>query len=313
MTQKPPAGAGRPASAFVVWLAAACAGLSCGSPAPSNGHPVTSRLITATNGGTAATPNGKLKVTIPPGALQRDTSITIQQIDSPGSGSIGPVYEIGPTGTLFQRPVTLAFSFSGLSLGGADPTTLHVATYAGGTWVPVTSQVDRASSLVTGQITHLSQWTLIVYTSSVLPPEPDASTGGDMDGGADAPSGAGGEGGADGGAKDAAAGSGGGKGGSGGGGSTGAAGSGQGGSGAAGTSGAAGSSAGSGGATGGSGGVAGGSGGAAGDSSQGGSGGAAGDTGQGGAGGSGGDTGQGGAAGQDDAGTADGDQDSAFA
>src|SRR5262249_1972475 len=141
------------------------------------------------------TANGKLKVVIPRDALKQDTAITIRQIDPPAAGAIGPVYEIGPTGTLFQRTVTLAFSFAGLSLDGADPMTLHVATFSGGKWVPVVSAVDRGNSIVTGQITHLSIWSLMVYTDVVVPPEPDASTGGDMDGGADAPTGQGGSGG----------------------------------------------------------------------------------------------------------------------
>ncbi len=209
--------AGLRASAVAVWLTAACAGLSCGSPASSSGRPVTTQFIVAAAGGQASTSTGTFRVQVPPGALKVDGAITIQQVDPPAPGALGPVYDVGPTGTLFQRPVTLSFSFAGLSLAGVDPTTLHVATLSGGKWVPVTSAVDRASSVVTGQITHLSPWTLIVYTD-VVPPEPDASTGDDVDAGANAPSGEGGSSGAgggsagtDGGARDAsgAAGSGG--------------------------------------------------------------------------------------------------------
>jgi hypothetical protein len=257
---------------------------------------VTTQFIVAAAGGQASTATGTFKVQVPPGALKVDGSITIQQVDPPAPGALGPVYDVGPTGTSFQRPVTLSFSFAGLSLAGVDPTTLHVATLSGGNWVPVTSAVDRASSVVTGQITHLSPWTLIVYTD-VVPPEPDASTGDDIDAGASGEggsSGAGGGAGTDGGARDA----------------SGAAGSG-------GAGGKAGGGAGTGGAAGSGEGGAGAGGGAAGGGGQGG---AAGGSGQGGA-------GQGGAAGQDvdaapdsgspggdDAGTADADDaGSAFA
>jgi hypothetical protein len=258
-------------------------------------------MISASAGGLASTANGKLKVQIPSGALTQDTAITIRQIAQPASGAIGPAYEIGPTGTLFQRTVTLAFSFAGLSLDGADPKTLHVATFSGGTWVPVVSAVDRANSIVTGQITHLSIWSLMVYTD-VVPPEPDASTGGDMDAGADAPSGQGGSAGSGGGGG-MTAGTGGGGGGAGAGGAGGKAGTGGGGQagGAAGSGGMAGSagaagSAGTAGSAGAAGSGAAGAGGAAGGSGAGGAGGAAG------AGGA----GQGGAAGQDvDAATGD--------
>jgi hypothetical protein len=255
-------------------------------------------MISAAMGGQASTANGKVRLTIPRGALKQDTAITIRQIDPPATGAIGPAYDIGPTGTLFQQPVTLAFSFAGLPLGGADPQTLHVATFSGGKWVPVVSAVDSGNSIVTGQITHLSIWSLMVYTD-VVPPEPDASTGGDVDGGADAPTGGGGQGGTAG----ATAGTSGAGGAAGAGGATGAAGVGSGGQGggAAGSAGTAG-----GGGAGGTGGAAGsggaGTGGASGGSGQGGAGGAAGTGG----------AGQGGAAGQNvDAGTDDAGSDSA--
>jgi hypothetical protein len=169
-------------SGAVIWLAAACAGLSCGSPAPSSGRPVTRQVIGAA-GGQASAASGRFKIQIPPGALMSDVAITIRQVDPAVAGAIGPVFEVGPTGTLFQKQVTLSFTFTNAQLGGIGSRDLHVATLSGGQWVPVTSTVDLTASLVTGQITHLSPWTLIVYTA-VVPPEPDASTGGDDGGGA---------------------------------------------------------------------------------------------------------------------------------
>jgi len=172
-----------PAGVVWLWLAAAGAGLSCGSPAPSSGHPVTRVAISAATGGTASIPGGRFKVQIPPGALKQDTAITIQQIDSPGAGDVGPVYDVGPTGTVFNpgHPVTLTFSLANVSVDFSVERSLKVATFSGGRWMPVTSAVDTGSGVVTGQISHLSPWTLIVYT-----PESDAGTGGDMDGGAGA-------------------------------------------------------------------------------------------------------------------------------
>jgi hypothetical protein len=248
---------------------------SCNSSAPSSGQPVLRQVVGAA-GGQVSTANGSFKMQVPLGALRQDTAITIRT-DPPAVGAFGPVYEVGPTGTQFQRGVTLSLSFAGVDFGGADPDSLHVATLSGGRWVPVTSTTDRVSLVVTGQITHLSPWTLIVYTG-VVPPGPEAGTGGDLDAGtggdvaaealSDAP-----EGGHD----EGAAGSGGaaGGGGAGGGGQAGTGGAGQGGAGAGGQSGVAWSA------------------GAGGTGSQSG---AAGDSGQGGAGG------QGGGA-QDDAAT----------
>src|SRR5450432_3251184 len=130
-----------PFAAALVWVAAVCAGFSCGSSAPSSGRPVTRQVIGA-EGGQISAAGGRFKIQIPPMALASKVAITIRQVDPTVAGSVGAVFEVGPTGTLFQRQVTLLFSFEGLDLGGETPDGLHVATLSGAKWVPVTSAVD---------------------------------------------------------------------------------------------------------------------------------------------------------------------------
>src|SRR5450432_406982 len=179
----------RRSAAVVVWVTAVCAGVSCGSPAASSGQPVVRQVI-GPSGGTASTANGRLKVQVPVGALKANVAITIQQLASSSSGAIGPVYEVGPTGTVFQSPVTLSFKYTAADLGGLGASDLHVATLSGGSWVPVTSEVNLQASVVTGHIMHLSPWTLILSNDIVLP-EPDAGAAGtEGTGGADSAAGA---------------------------------------------------------------------------------------------------------------------------
>src|SRR5262245_13424014 len=121
-----PRSAGTLPAAFV-WLAALVASVSCSSTPPSNGRPVT-RQVVRPEGGMAQTPNGRLKVQIPNGALKSEVAITIQEVDSPAAGAIGPVFEIGPTGTPFLVPVTLSIKFTSADLQGRDAAALHVAT-----------------------------------------------------------------------------------------------------------------------------------------------------------------------------------------
>ncbi|HVX96620.1 MAG TPA: hypothetical protein VHK47_17015, partial [Polyangia bacterium] len=165
------------------WLAAAAVALSCGSTPPSDGRPVTRQVITV-EGGQVSVSSGRFRILVPKDALKRDTAITILQVDAPAVGAVAPVYEVGPTGTEFQRPATLSFNFAALDVSPVDVPNLHVATLWNGQWVPVASNVDRLSSVVTGQISHLSPWTLIVYAQP-LPPAPDAGSE-QPDGGADA-------------------------------------------------------------------------------------------------------------------------------
>jgi hypothetical protein len=248
---------------FLLWLAAAATGLGCGSPGGSSGRPVT-RVEIGPAGGLVSAANGRIKVQIPAGALTSKVAITIQQIDPPAAGTIGQVFEVGPTGTTFLQPVVLSLRFAAADLGGAAPLDLRVATLSRGAWVPVASTLNSGTNMVGGQIKHLSPWTLIVYTAPI-PPEPDAGSGGtggtagpdagaSEGGAAGAASGSGGAGGTGGtggaggaGGRAGAGGSaggvaGGGSGGSGGaGGSVGAAGQGGGGAGGAGGQGGAGS------------------------------------------------------------------------
>ena len=185
------------ASDAALWLAAVCASVSCGSPSTSSGQPVTMQLIgDPTLGGTATSPNGRLKVQVPPGALSAPLTITIAT-DPAVVGTVGPVYEIGPTGTQFMHPVTLSLRFTTADLAGGAATSLKIATLLKGNWVPIASSVDLGASVVTGQITHLSPWSLI-SDDAVVPPAPDAGGTSGTDG-ADAAAGSTGAAGASGG------------------------------------------------------------------------------------------------------------------
>src|SRR4051812_46514702 len=116
-----------PLLAFAVGVMAAVAIPSCGSSSPSSGHPVTRQVITQA-GGQASISGGRFKLQVPQDALKQDVAITIQPIEVSVAGALGPVYEVGPTGTQFQRPATMSFSFANLSLSSDDVQNLHVAT-----------------------------------------------------------------------------------------------------------------------------------------------------------------------------------------
>lgn len=98
-------------------------------------------------------------MSIPPGALPRDTPITITEIAAPAPGAIGKAFDIGPSGTQFALPITLAFTYDPAGLGDVDPTSLEVATVANGDWQGLGGPtLDAASHVVAGQTTHLSPY-----------------------------------------------------------------------------------------------------------------------------------------------------------
>ena len=105
-------------------------------------------------------------VTVPPGALSGDLDITIQLSGQTGpTGTVSPVFEIGPTGTSFALPVTVSFDYTDTELGGLSPSAFAVETTAaslGASWAPLTNiVVDVYAHTVSGQTMHLSPYALV--------------------------------------------------------------------------------------------------------------------------------------------------------
>jgi hypothetical protein len=173
-------------SVFVWAAAAACGSTSSGPGGNGGGNDAGSGLLAqqtvGASGGMVATSDGVLTIQIPAGALGANTTITVQGIASPAPGSIGTTYDIGPSGTQFASPVTLSFRYAGVNLQGYAPTSLEVATFANGAWVPLTGDtVDTAAQSASGTTTHLSPYAVIAGPSA---DDAGASAGGAPDGGA---------------------------------------------------------------------------------------------------------------------------------
>ena len=125
---------------------------------------MTSAVVGPT-GGMVASSDGALQVAIPAGALSSDVTVTIVPTPPPGSGSVGTVYEIGPTGTQFAIPVTLTFDYGATNVAGTDPSMLRVATYAGGSWEILSgASLDMQAQTVSGTTMHLSPYGIVCGT-----------------------------------------------------------------------------------------------------------------------------------------------------
>jgi hypothetical protein len=70
----------------------------------------TASATVSVEGGTVTTPAGA-SVTVPAGAVDRPVTITLQTATAtapPGIGAVSPVYQFGPEGTVFAKPVTVS-------------------------------------------------------------------------------------------------------------------------------------------------------------------------------------------------------------
>ena len=138
---------------LLVGLLAGCGSGSGGTSASSPPATVTQTVGSA--GGTVSLPAGKVSLTIPPGALSTDTPITVTAVSN--AGSAGAVYQFGPSGLIFNQPVTVTLSLdSSLLPPGTNVQDLILSYVDDYLEILTDVQIDSANSTITGKATHFS-------------------------------------------------------------------------------------------------------------------------------------------------------------
>ena len=112
-------------------------------------------------GGSVGTADGRLVVTIPPGALAADTVIGIQSLTNLAHGRIGAAYRLTPNGQTFAKPVTLKFSYTDEDLLGTAAEFLGAAFQtAAGYWqwlgAAAVDTVAKTASVGSSHFTDIS-------------------------------------------------------------------------------------------------------------------------------------------------------------
>ena len=126
--------------------------------------------ITRGLGGILTTLNPHVHLTVPPGAVDADTEMTLLPISSfPGSGYLDGAYHIGPDETTFSTPATLRWDYSAVPrLPQVVEPAIKLYTWdtAADQWIVVPSQVlDTAAHVVTAPLNHVSFYSLIADTT----------------------------------------------------------------------------------------------------------------------------------------------------
>jgi hypothetical protein len=130
------------------------------------------------SGGVVATGDGSVRLSIPAGAITTTTTITITPSTSSVPGYVGQVWEIGPTGTQFSVPITIALAYSDAELAGKPVAGFSVSTVVGNAWEPIAASVlDTAAHVMSGQTTHLSPYAVAGGGSGFIDAGRDAEGG----------------------------------------------------------------------------------------------------------------------------------------
>ena len=156
-------GSGAVATANVSTVAVICTN-NAPAAVTSTGSPVgaASTAVIDATGGSITSPDARLTVTVPPGAVAAATTFSIQPITNQTPGGIGNAYRLGPDGAIFSTPVSISVQYSSADLAGtvADALSL-VYKYAKGRWAAdMAVTLDATAQTVTVSSPHFSDWAL---------------------------------------------------------------------------------------------------------------------------------------------------------
>jgi hypothetical protein len=157
-------------AAYLQTVAAGSIGEGVVMCAPSGPPPIATAVGVATGsavsatigaaGGSVSSPDGKIAVTIPAGALASNTVISIQPLTNMAPGKIGAAYRLTPDGQTFLTPVTLTFTYTDEDLLGTAAEFLGAAFQtAAGYWQWLgDATVDTTAKTVSVSSSHFSDW-----------------------------------------------------------------------------------------------------------------------------------------------------------
>jgi hypothetical protein len=118
------------------------------------------KLISASKGGEVATEGASLD--IPAGALGEDTEVTVEVVEKDGLADeeniASDVYDFGPDGTTFEKPVTLTIDFDASAT--PDGMTAVMAFLDGDAWEPLADS-EVSGDMVTATTTHFTLFAIV--------------------------------------------------------------------------------------------------------------------------------------------------------
>lgn len=123
-----------------------------------------------TSGGSVTSPDGRVILTIPAGALTNNTTISIQPIENTTPNGIGLSYDFLPNGQQFAKPITVTLHYTDDEIAGTKPGLLEFGFQnAQNVWQGKGNlQVDKASKTVAASISHFSRWSF--YATYAMTP-----------------------------------------------------------------------------------------------------------------------------------------------
>jgi hypothetical protein len=156
-------------------------GAESSDPSPA---PVAISPIVGPGGGVVGSPDGRVYLTVPPGAVERTTTITITPVARSGATprhlfylfQIEAVDDLGAVVSTFARPITATFLFRSADLVGLPDGSpaLFWHNPASDAWESLPGRVDWGQGMVTVALQHFSDFgggvaSVVSYGAQDLP------------------------------------------------------------------------------------------------------------------------------------------------
>jgi hypothetical protein len=125
------------------------------------------------DGGVVTSKNGKIKLTIPKGALTKLTEIRIVETKNESPNGCGNSFNLLPDGLVFNKPVKLTLKYTHHEINGASPDALMILTETkyGDYEVDLKTSVDIYNKTVSSEIAHFSKWGFAAINKLIIMPE----------------------------------------------------------------------------------------------------------------------------------------------
>jgi len=153
--------------------------------------PVTESKITLTPGsaGTLASPDGRVSVSFPQGAVLGDAVVTLKPYAkdklqaAPASAKLGATsFEISGLSGLLNKDATVKVKYSAddLAAAGGDAAQLKLSYWdaAQSKWIILPTQVDTGTTMLTTTTNHMSVWAVMISSTTTSGGSAQGSTGG---------------------------------------------------------------------------------------------------------------------------------------
>ena len=114
-------------------------------------------------GGTLASPDGRLTLTVPQNELTETLQFSIQPITNKSEGGIGHAYRLEPSGRTFTAPLAITIRYDDKDLEGTIPGALSLAYQDdSGAWhAQRSAKLDPEKKTLTVSTTHFSDWSWV--------------------------------------------------------------------------------------------------------------------------------------------------------